>query len=161
DPAGASRRVAGARKRGPDGDAPLSGAPLPIGQRPPVRPPAPRRARPRILRSRARAGDGRNGGDGGEEAKGRGRRRAPPRVVRRRRGGDRPGGRRRMTAVGWIRLGFVDVFGTANSVFVPADRWDDAIRNGVLFDGSAIEGRARVFESDLLLRPVPATLLDL
>jgi glutamine synthetase len=66
-----------------------------------------------------------------------------------------------MNPVDWIRLGFVDVFGTANSVLVPGDRWDDAVAHGVLFDGSAIEGRARVFESDLLLRPVPSTLFDL
>jgi glutamine synthetase len=66
-----------------------------------------------------------------------------------------------MTSVRWIRLGFVDVFGTANSVLVPADRWDDAVAHGVVFDGSALEGRARVFESDMLLQPVKSTLVDL
>jgi glutamine synthetase len=65
-----------------------------------------------------------------------------------------------MSTMAWVRLGFVDVFGTANSVLIPADRWDDAMANGVVFDGSALEGRARVFESDLVLRPVAATLVD-
>jgi glutamine synthetase len=61
----------------------------------------------------------------------------------------------------WIRLGFVDVFGSANSVLIPGDRWEDALADGVVFDGSALEGRARVLESDLVLRPVRATLLEL
>jgi glutamine synthetase len=66
-----------------------------------------------------------------------------------------------MPAPRWIRLGFVDVFGTANSVLLPADRWDAAVDHGIVFDGSALEGRARVFESEMLLRPVPSTLVDL
>ena len=47
----------------------------------------------------------------------------------------------------WIRLGFVDVFGSANSVLIPGDRWEDALADGVVFDGSALEGRARVLSA--------------
>jgi glutamine synthetase len=60
----------------------------------------------------------------------------------------------------WIRLSFVDVFGTPNSVLVPDERWDEAVARGVLFDGSALEGRARVFETDMLLRPVTSTAIE-
>jgi glutamine synthetase len=59
----------------------------------------------------------------------------------------------------WIEVSFVDVLGTMNSVQLPAGRWPQALTDGVLFDGSALEGRARVFESDMLLRPVESTLI--
>ncbi|MCU1393084.1 MAG: glutamine synthetase catalytic region [Ilumatobacteraceae bacterium] len=59
----------------------------------------------------------------------------------------------------WIRVSFIDVFGTLNSLHVPGARWADAVANGIIFDGSALEGRARIFESDMLLRPVPETLV--
>ncbi len=66
-----------------------------------------------------------------------------------------------MTEFRWIRLSFADVFGTSNSLQIPAGAWQGAVDNGVLFDGSALEGRARLFESDMLLKPVPSTLVDL
>ncbi len=61
----------------------------------------------------------------------------------------------------WVRLGFVDVFGTSNSVQIPAARFHEVLERGAPFDGSALEGRARYLESDMLLRPDPATLVDL
>ena len=65
-----------------------------------------------------------------------------------------------MTDLRWIRLSFVDVFGTSNSLQLPVAGWDDAVVRGVPFDGSALEGPARLFESDMLLKPVPSTLVD-
>ncbi|MDQ6615989.1 MAG: glutamine synthetase family protein [Actinomycetota bacterium] len=62
---------------------------------------------------------------------------------------------------GWIRLMFVDVFGAAHAVVLPADRFSLAVEKGAPFDGSALAGRARHFEEDMLLVPDPATLLDL
>jgi glutamine synthetase len=59
----------------------------------------------------------------------------------------------------WVRLTFVDVFGTSNSVQLPAGRFDDAVASGVMFDGSSLQGRARALESDMVLRPDPATLV--
>lgn len=59
----------------------------------------------------------------------------------------------------WIRVSFIDVFGATNSVQIPGRRWSDALANGIVFDGSALEGRARLFESDMLLRPVDDTLV--
>ena len=63
--------------------------------------------------------------------------------------------------VEWVRLSFADVFGTSNSVQIPAARMPEVLERGAMFDGSALEGRARHLESDMLLRPDPATLVDL
>lgn len=61
----------------------------------------------------------------------------------------------------WIRLVFVDVFGAVHAVVLPAARFSTALGKGAPFDGSALEGRARHFEEDMLLLPDPATLVDL
>jgi glutamine synthetase len=61
----------------------------------------------------------------------------------------------------WIRLVFVDTFGAAHAVVIPASRFPEAVEKGASFDGSALEGRARHFEQDMLLLPDPATLLRL
>ncbi len=58
----------------------------------------------------------------------------------------------------WVRLTFVDVFGTSNSVQMPAHRFDAAVADGAMFDGSSLQGRARALEADMLLRPDPSTL---
>jgi glutamine synthetase len=58
-------------------------------------------------------------------------------------------------------LVFVDVFGAAHSLQLPAQRFDDAVANGAPFDGSALEGRARHFEADMLLRPDPRAVVNL
>lgn len=63
--------------------------------------------------------------------------------------------------VQWVRLTFVDVFGTPNAVQLPADRFAEVSARGFPFDGSALEGRARHFESDMLLVPDPSTLTRL
>jgi glutamine synthetase len=61
----------------------------------------------------------------------------------------------------WIQLSFVDVFGTTNSMMLPAARFDEARASGIAFDGSALEGRARHFEANMRLWPDGATLRDL
>jgi glutamine synthetase len=55
---------------------------------------------------------------------------------------------------------FVDVFGGSHAVLLPASRLPEAVASGVLFDGSALEGRNRFLEVDMLLRPDPATFVD-
>ena len=57
----------------------------------------------------------------------------------------------------FIRLWFVDVLGMLKSLAFPAAELPQAFLEGVGFDGSAIEGFARVQESDMLLRPDPET----
>jgi glutamine synthetase len=61
----------------------------------------------------------------------------------------------------WVRLVFVDVFGGSHAVVVPAARLAASLHNGAPFDGSALEGRARHLEADMLLVPEPDTLVDL
>jgi glutamine synthetase len=61
----------------------------------------------------------------------------------------------------WYVCSFVDVFGRTGSVVVPAGSFDDAVADGIPFDGSALEGDVRVLESDMRLRPDPSTVVEL
>ncbi len=60
----------------------------------------------------------------------------------------------------WVQLTFVDVFGTYCSVAVPASKLELATTEGIVFDGSALEGRARFLESDMRLLGDPDTLVE-
>lgn len=53
----------------------------------------------------------------------------------------------------FIRLQFSDIVGIAKHVTIPIGHWDDATKHGVWFDGSSIEGFARIAESDMYLVP--------
>jgi glutamine synthetase len=53
--------------------------------------------------------------------------------------------------VKFISLQFTDVTGTVKSVDIPAWRLEEALEDGVWFDGSSIEGFARIQESDMRL----------
>ncbi|HEY5506260.1 MAG TPA: glutamine synthetase family protein, partial [Coriobacteriia bacterium] len=64
-----------------------------------------------------------------------------------------------LTGIAWVRLTFVDVFGASHSVNIPAARFASAVENGEPFDGSSLEGRARLAETDMRLLPDPATLV--
>ncbi|MFC1416641.1 glutamine synthetase family protein [Streptacidiphilus cavernicola] len=57
----------------------------------------------------------------------------------------------------FVRLWFTDVLGFLKSVAVAPAELDQAFEEGIGFDGSAIEGFARVYESDMLAKPDPAT----
>jgi glutamine synthetase len=59
--------------------------------------------------------------------------------------------------VRFVRLWFTDVLGFLKSVAVAPAELESAFEEGIGFDGSAIEGFARVYESDMLARPDPAT----
>jgi glutamine synthetase len=59
--------------------------------------------------------------------------------------------------VRFVSLQFTDILGTVKSVTIPATQLEEALENGVWFDGSSIEGFARIYESDRLLVPDPAT----
>jgi len=53
--------------------------------------------------------------------------------------------------VKFISLQFTDVTGTVKSVDFPVGRLEEALEDGVWFDGSSIEGFARIQESDMRL----------
>jgi glutamine synthetase len=59
--------------------------------------------------------------------------------------------------VRFVRLWFTDVLGTLKSVAIAPAELEGAFAEGIGFDGSAIEGFARVAESDMLAKPDPAT----
>ncbi|HMM28789.1 MAG TPA: type I glutamate--ammonia ligase [Aggregatilineaceae bacterium] len=59
--------------------------------------------------------------------------------------------------VKFIDLQFTDIFGVTKSVTLPAERLEEAIERGIWFDGSSIQGFARIQESDMYLQPDPVT----
>ncbi|MBA3310145.1 MAG: glutamine synthetase [Nocardioidaceae bacterium] len=59
--------------------------------------------------------------------------------------------------VRFVRLWFTDVLGSLKSVAVAPAELEGAFAEGIGFDGSAIEGFARVYEADMLAKPDPAT----
>jgi len=55
--------------------------------------------------------------------------------------------------VRFLRLQFSDIMGAVKNVEVPDTQFEKALDGQILFDGSSIEGFARIEESDMLLRP--------
>jgi glutamine synthetase len=59
--------------------------------------------------------------------------------------------------VRFVRLWFTDVLGSLKSVAIAPAELEGAFAEGIGFDGSAIEGFARVYEADMLAKPDPST----
>ena len=59
--------------------------------------------------------------------------------------------------VRFVRLWFTDVLGFLKSVAIAPAELESAFGEGIGFDGSAIEGFARVQEADMLAKPDPST----
>jgi glutamine synthetase len=59
--------------------------------------------------------------------------------------------------VKFLRLQFTDIQGQPKNVAIPVEQAEKALTEGIWFDGSSIEGFARIEESDMLLIPDPAT----
>jgi glutamine synthetase len=57
----------------------------------------------------------------------------------------------------FIRLQFTDILGIPKNVAIPVEQAEKALTEGIWFDGSSIEGFTRIEESDMLLKPDPAT----
>ena len=55
--------------------------------------------------------------------------------------------------VEFIRLQFTDIFGMLKNVAITSSQLEKALDNQIMFDGSSIEGYARVEESDMFLHP--------
>ncbi|WP_239380416.1 MULTISPECIES: glutamine synthetase family protein [unclassified Frankia] len=57
----------------------------------------------------------------------------------------------------FVRLWFTDVLGVLKSVEIAPAELEGALAEGIGFDGSSIEGFARVHEADMLAKPDPST----
>jgi len=57
----------------------------------------------------------------------------------------------------FIRLQFSDLMGQPKNVAIPVSQAEKALTDGIGFDGSSIEGFVRIEESDMILKPDPAT----
>lgn len=56
-----------------------------------------------------------------------------------------------------FRLQFTDILGIIKSVAIPVSQLGKALDGQIMFDGSSIEGFVRIEESDMFLRPDPAS----
>ncbi len=59
--------------------------------------------------------------------------------------------------VRFIRLWFTDILGTLKGVAITTGELEEALEEGVGFDGASIEGFARIDESDMVALPDPST----
>jgi len=59
--------------------------------------------------------------------------------------------------VKFIYLWFTDILGSLKSFAITAEELEGALKRGVGFDGSSIEGFARIEESDMIAMPDPST----
>lgn len=59
--------------------------------------------------------------------------------------------------VRFILLQFTDILGVIKSVAIPVEQLPKALDGQILFDGSSVHGFVRIEESDMLLKPDPAT----
>jgi glutamine synthetase len=55
--------------------------------------------------------------------------------------------------VEFLRLQFTDISGIVKNVAIPTTQIGKALKSGISFDGSSIEGFARIQESDMVLQP--------
>jgi glutamine synthetase len=53
----------------------------------------------------------------------------------------------------FVNLQFTDIMGMVKSVGIPVDMWQEVLDHGLWFDGSSVQGFARIAESDMLLHP--------
>ena len=60
-------------------------------------------------------------------------------------------------AIRFVQLWFTDVLGTPKTLSITPAELENALEEGMTFDGSAIDGFSRVQESDVLARPDPKT----
>lgn len=59
----------------------------------------------------------------------------------------------RRQGVQFINLQFTDILGVVKSVGIPVEVFPDVLDHGLWFDGSSVQGFARIAESDMLLHP--------
>ncbi|MFA4905226.1 MAG: type I glutamate--ammonia ligase [Candidatus Margulisiibacteriota bacterium] len=67
--------------------------------------------------------------------------------------------RSKSDGIKFINLQFTDILGAIKSVAIPVERLADILDKGIWFDGSSILGFVRICESDMILKPDPATYM--
>lgn len=61
--------------------------------------------------------------------------------------------RAREEKVQLVRLQFTDILGTTKNITIAMNQLDTALEQGIMFDGSSIQGFVRIQESDMYLKP--------
>ena len=61
--------------------------------------------------------------------------------------------------VKFIDLWFSDILGSVKNETIPVNQLRKALKDGIWFDGSSVEGFGRIFESDMYLKPDPDTFV--
>ena len=61
------------------------------------------------------------------------------------------------TNISFIQFWFTDVLGFLKSFAITPSEMDEGLTEGMGFDGSSIEGFARIHESDMIAKPDPTT----
>ena len=61
----------------------------------------------------------------------------------------------------FIRLQFLDTLGIPKNIVIPSNRLDEALEEGIPFDGSSIVGYATIEESDKIAVPNPQSFVIL
>jgi glutamine synthetase len=61
----------------------------------------------------------------------------------------------------FVRLQFVDILGTPKNIVIPGARLEEALDEGIPFDGSSIAGYATIEESDKIAKPDPKSFVIL
>jgi glutamine synthetase len=61
----------------------------------------------------------------------------------------------------FLRLQFVDILGMPKNIVLPASRLEEALDEGIPFDGSSIAGYATIEESDKIAKPDPKSFVIL
>jgi glutamine synthetase len=61
----------------------------------------------------------------------------------------------------FIRLQFLDILGIPKNIVIPSQRLEEALDEGIHFDGSSIIGYATIEESDKLAKPDPSSFVVL
>ena len=65
----------------------------------------------------------------------------------------------REAGVKFVRLQFTDIFGVLKNVAITVEQMGKALDGELMFDGSSIHGFTRIEESDMYLRPDPASFV--
>ncbi len=66
-------------------------------------------------------------------------------------------GKTKQDNVRFVQLQFTDLHGMIKAVTIPISKLPESIEKGTWFDGSSIQGFARICESDMYLKPDPKT----